>query len=117
MTDHATLLTWAAAERQRKVVAGFDLDGMRIETDTDSQRVLTSAYVMAKGDPEFKIDNWKIADGVYVPLSNKAIIAAGDAVTAYVQACFNKNKEIDQAILSGAITTRDEIVAAFEELN
>jgi hypothetical protein len=117
MTDHATLLTWAAAERQKKVVAGFDLNGMRIETDTDSQRVLTSAYVMAKGDPDFKIDNWKIADGVYVSLSNASIIAAGDSVTAYVQACFNKNKEIDLAILSGAITTRDEIIAAFEELS
>lgn len=117
MTDVATLLTWAAAERQKKVVAGFDLNGMRVETDTDSQRVLTSAYVMAKADPDFKIENWKIADGVYVPLSNEAIIAAGDAVTAYVQACFDKNKEIDEAILSGAITTRGEIVAAFEELN
>jgi hypothetical protein len=117
MTDHATLLTWAAAERQKKVVAGFDLNGMRIETDTDSQRVLTSAYVMAKGDPDFKIDNWKIADGVYVTLSNEAIIAAGDAVTAYVQSCFNRNKEIDEQIISGGITTRGDIVAAFEEMN
>jgi hypothetical protein len=117
MADQATLLAWAAAERQKKVVAGFDLNGMRIETDTDSQRVLTSAYVMAKGDPTFKIDNWKIADGVYVPLSNEAIIEAGDAVTAYVQACFNTNKEIDEQIISSAITTREEIVAAFEELN
>ena len=117
MTDHATLLTWAAAERQKKVVAGFDLNGMRIETDADSQRVLTSAYVMAKANPDFKIDNWKIADGVYVALSNEAIIAAGDAVTAYVQSCFDKNKDIDDAILSGAITTRDQIITAFEELN
>lgn len=117
MSDTGTLLAWAAAERQRKVVSGFDFDGMRIETDTDSQRVLTSAYVMAKGDPTFQIDNWKIADGVYVPLSNETIIAAGDAVTAYVQACFNRNKEIDDAILSGAITTLEQIVAAFEDLN
>ena len=117
MADVTTLLTWAAAERQKKVVSGFDLNGMRLETDDKSQGVLTSAYVMAKGDPSFKIDNWKIADGVYVPLSNEAIIAAGDAVTAYVQACFNQNKEIDEQIISGAITTREQIVAAFEELN
>lgn len=117
MADASTLLAWAAAERQRKVVAGFDLNGMRFETDTDSQRVLTSAYVMAKGDPDFKIDNWKIADGVYVPLSNEAIIAAGDAVTAYVQACFDRNKDIDELILSGAITKRAQIVTAFEDLN
>jgi hypothetical protein len=114
MASLETLLAWAAAERQKKVVAGFDLNGMRIETDTDSQRVLTSAYVMAKANPDFKIDNWKIADGVYVTLSNEAIIAAGDAVTAYVQSCFDKNKEIDEAILSGAITTRAQIVDAFE---
>lgn len=117
MASQETLLTWAAAERQKKVVAGFDLNGMRIETDTDSQRVLTSAYVMAKNNPDFKIDNWKIADGVYVPLSNAAIIAVGDAVTAYVQSCFDRNKDIDEQIISGAITTREQIIAAFEELN
>jgi len=117
MASRETLLTWAAAERQKKVVAGFDLNGMRIETDTDSQRVLTSAYVMAKANSDFKINNWKIADGVYVALSNEAIIAAGDSVTAYVQSCFDKNKEIDELVLSGEITTREQIIAAFEELN
>jgi hypothetical protein len=117
MADIQTLLAWAAAERQKRVVSGLDFNGMRLETDTDSQRVLTSAYVMAKGDPTFQIDNWKVADGIYVPLSNETVISAGDAVTAHVQACFNRNKEIDDAILSGAITTLEQIVAAFEDLN
>ena len=117
MADTATLLSWAAAIRKQKEAGGFDLAGMRIETDPESRAVLTAAYVQARQSPDFNISNWKIADGVYVTLSNEAIIAAGDAVTAYVQACFDRNREIDELILSGAITTHEQIVAAFEDLN
>jgi len=116
MADTATLLSWAEAIRKRKESAGFELDGMPIETDPESRAVLTDKYVQAKQNPEFNIPNWKVTPGVYVPLSNEAIIAAGDAVTAYIQACFDRNREIDELILSGAITTREQIVAAFEEM-
>ncbi len=117
MADRQTLLTWAAAARQAKQVSGITLNGIWIETDPESRGILTGAYVLAKDNPNFAIPNWKIADGVYVTLDRDMIISAGDAVTAFVQACFDKNREIDDKIASGEITTRDEIVAAFEELN
>lgn len=116
MADRQTLLTWAAAARQAKQVSGLVLNGMRIETDPESRGVLTGAYVQAKDNPDFSIPNWKVDDGVYVTLDRATILEAGDAVTAFVQACFDKNREIDDRIASGEITTREQIIAAFEEV-
>lgn len=98
-------------------VSGTTLNGMRIETDPESRGILTAAYFLAKTNPDYTIPNWKIDDGVYATLAANAIIEAGDAVTAFVQRCFDKNADVDKAIMAGAITTHEEIKAAFEGLN
>ncbi len=116
MADRQTLLTWAAAARQAKQVSGFTFNGMRIETDPESRGVLTGAYVLAKDNSDFSIPNWKVDDGHYVTLDRETILAVGDAVTAFVQACFDKNKEVDDRVASGEITTREQIIAAFKEI-
>lgn len=117
MADRDTLLTWAATARRTREASGVDLNGIRLETDERSRAVLTAAYVQARENPEYKIPNWKVADGVYVTLDRETILAAAMAVSNHIRACFDKNREIDDLILSGAITTREQIIAAFEEFN
>lgn len=115
MADRETLLTWAATMRREREASGIDLNGVRLETDEKSRAVLTAAYVRARDNPDYTIPNWKIADGVYITLDAATIIAAGTAVSDHIQSCFDKNREIDDLILSGEITTREQIIAAFEE--
>lgn len=117
MADRQTLLTWAAAVRQVREASGVNLGEGRLETDEKSRAVLTAAYVRARDNPGYAIPNWKIADGVYITLDAATILAAGTAVSDHIQACFDKNREVDDRIASGAITTREQIVAAFEEMN
>lgn len=116
MADRETLLTWAATARRQKEAAGIDFNGIRIETDEQSRAVLTAAYVRAQ-DPAYTIPNWKIADGVYVTLDAETIKAVGTAVSDHVQSCFDLNRSIDDGIMAGDITTREQIAAAFEEMS
>lgn len=117
MADRETLLTWAATARRAREAAGVDLNGVRLETDETSRSVLTAAYVRARDNPDYTIPNWKIADGEYITLDAATILSAGTAVSNHIQACFDKNREIDDRIMSGEVTTREQIVAAFEEMN
>jgi len=117
MADRQTLLTWAATARYVAENAGIILDGVEIPTDDQTRAVLTAAYIRAVQDETFSIPNWKVSAGVYVTLDRDKIIAIGNAVTAHIQACFDKNKDVDLAIEGGEITTHEQIKDAFEELN
>lgn len=106
------LLDYLGRKRVAVEEGGIVLNGMTIATDRAvSQAKITAAWAKAKADPTFSIANWKVAPGVFVPLDNATIIAIGDAVTAHVQACFDKEAELAAAILADPpeITTYQEI--------
>lgn len=75
---------------------GIEFNGFLIETDRESQAVITGAYTKAKDNPELTI-NWKAANG-WVTLNSSQIIAVGDAVFAHVQKCFNTEEVIVKQI-------------------
>lgn len=105
----AETLARLADRRWQAETGGVILNGAPVKTDRDTQTKLTAAYVKADKNPDFSIQNWKVADGVFVTLGASTIIATGDAVTAHVQACFDKEASLTATIMGA--TTVDVLLA------
>lgn len=106
------LLDYLGRKRVAVEEGGIVLNGMAVATDRAvSQVKIAGAWAKANADPTFSISNWKVSPGVFVPLDNATILAVGDAVTAHVQACFDKEAELAAEILADppTITTYEEI--------
>lgn len=108
------LIAYAARRRWEIIEAAHvDVGAAAVPADVTTRAVLTAAYIQAKADPAFAIDPWKISPGQYVTLTAPQIIAINDALTAYVQSMFVKNRAIDEAVAAGTITTTAEVDAAY----
>jgi hypothetical protein len=94
----AKLLALADYRWQREV-AGVMIGGAPIATDRESQAKLTSAYVLAVANPTFSL-RWKVALGQFVTLDAATIVIIGDAVGAYVRACFDREDVLTTEILT-----------------
>ena len=92
-----------AATRYEHETGGTTVDGMHVATDRQSQALITGAFSSAKdaketGEP-FSI-RWKTAGG-WVELDADQMISLGRAVRAHVQACFDREKELTEAVADG----------------
>ncbi|MEJ6008674.1 DUF4376 domain-containing protein [Novosphingobium aquae] len=85
--------------RWKHEVGGTMVGGAPVPTDRESQAKLTSAYVLAAANPAFSL-RWKIALGLFVTFDAATIINIGDAVGAYVRACFDREDELTTEILT-----------------
>lgn len=94
------------AYRWEREIGGFDLAGMTIRTDANSQAKVAAAYTLAKLDPEYMVPVWEAVPGNFVSLSNAQLIAIGDAVRDHVQDTFNH-----KAVLHGQIAALETIEA------
>ncbi len=92
-----------AARRYTAEVAGTTIDGMPIDTGRDSQGLITGAAVQAIIDPAYSL-HWKTSAG-FVELTGQQILGVASAVRAYVQACFNREAALLDAVADGTITT------------
>lgn len=92
-----------AARRWQAQTSGMMFNGIPIKTDQASTATLTSAYVQAKADPSYVVSNWKVGTNTFVTLDAATIIAIGDAVTAFVQSCFD-----NESVLSHALATNPD---------
>lgn len=90
-----------ADQRWRRQEAGVVVGGFPIKTDPESRSTITAAYFLAKGDPTM-VRRWKVAPGVFVDLDADLMIAIGDAVLAYIQACFDRESDLTDEILAAA---------------
>lgn len=91
-----------AARRWQAEVAGIDVGGIRIDTGRDSQALITGATVQAMLDPSYTL-RWKTPDG-FVDLTAEQIIGVATAARAHVQACFNREAELLDALSAGTFT-------------
>jgi len=107
------LLARAAERRWQRETGGITVMDMVVPTDERTQNVLSAAFVSAKDDPLFDVEDWKVAPGVYTTLSNAVVQSLALGVRAHVQACFSLNRQVDDAIEAGEITTFDQVDAAF----
>lgn len=97
----AARLDELAALRWQKEEAGTTAGGAPIPTDRITQAKLTAVYVRASSDPDYEV-HWKSGPGEFVTLDATQIIAIGDAVTAHVQACFDREMELSAELVSAS---------------
>jgi len=91
-----------ADRRWQAEVAGIDIGGIRIDTGRDSQALITGATVQAMLDPSYAL-RWKTPDG-FVDLTAEQIIGVATAARAHVQAAFNREAELLEALEAGTFT-------------
>lgn len=94
--DYARMI---AAERFRREASGVEVEGLLIETTRDSQALIASAGLAAVLDPEYRC-NFKTLTG-FVSIGSAQIIAIAKSVRAHVQACFDRELVLLQALDTG----------------
>ena len=103
--DEEVTAQWAdqiAARRFQVETGGVTMEGVQINTERDSQSLLTGAAFAASLDPGYHI-KWKAATG-FVDLAGEHILGIASQVRAFVQACFNREAELLGAVADGSIT-------------
>ncbi|MDG9928547.1 MULTISPECIES: DUF4376 domain-containing protein [unclassified Pseudomonas] len=88
-----------AARRYQAETAGTTVGGVAINTERDSQALMTGAAVQAMLDPGYQLQ-WKTPAG-FVQLSAQQILAVAQASRAHVQACFDREAELLSALDAG----------------
>jgi hypothetical protein len=101
--DYAALF---AAERFTREASGIAVEGLRIETSRESQALIASTGLSAVLDPQYRC-NFKTLSG-FVEIGAAQILSIAQAVRAHVQACFDRELELLQAIEHG--TYSDEML-------
>jgi len=87
--------------RDKAMVGGMVVNGISIATDDLSQQRITGAALSAQIDSTTTV-NWKLPDGTFTTLDAAQIIAIAQAVRTHVQACFDREAELLDAMMSGA---------------
>ena len=85
-----------AAARYAAEISGVTLSGATIRTDRESQALITGAALAASHDENYSV-TWKAKNG-FVTLNSAQIIAVAQAVRAHVEACFDREAELQTAI-------------------
>lgn len=87
------------AERYKRETAGIVAGGMPVDTDDRSKLLINGAALEAMIDPAY-VMNWKTPAG-FIELHAEQVIAVARAVRAHVQACFDREAELLQAVADG----------------
>lgn len=101
-TSHERYARDIAARRYQAEAAGITVNGMALSTDRDSQALLTSAALAAVIDPAYKCQ-WKTVGG-FVDLDAQQIVSLASAMRAHVQACFDREAALLDALEAGTYT-------------
>lgn len=91
-----------AARRYQVETGGVTVEGIPVNTERDSQALMTGAAFAASLDPAYHI-KWKAATG-FVDLTGEQVIGLASQVRAFVQACFNREAELLGFVADGSIT-------------
>jgi hypothetical protein len=108
-----TKLSELAALRYQHETAGITMNGMTIETDRESQALITGAWAAAVINPSVLID-WKGVNG-WVQINSTTILLIALDVANHVQACFSTERLHSEAI--AALETAELVLAYDLSLN
>ena len=101
--EKAQTAAYIAERRWRNETAGTMLGGIRIETDRTAVAMVTSAALAASLDPEYVV-RWKAAEG-FVTLNAAQVLAMAQAIRSHVQACFDREADLLDALDAGTYET------------
>lgn len=80
---------------------GFLLpDDTPVDTSPRTRAFMTAAYIKADKDPTYQIDAFKSGPDAFGSLTALQIIAIGDAIDAFVQACFLRESVLSALIMA-----------------
>lgn len=88
-----------AARRYASETAGIEVSGVHIDTGRDSQALITGAALNAVIDPGY-VCNWKTPSG-FVQLDAQTLLGVATTLRAHVQACFDREAELLEALDAG----------------
>ena len=95
-----------ATRRWVAEVSGVDITGIHVDTDDRSKLLINGAALEAMIDPGY-VMKWKTLSG-FVELQAAQVLAVARAVRAHVQACFDREAVLLEAVANGTIT--DEMI-------
>lgn len=88
-----------AARRYEAEIGGIEIAGMHVDTDDRSKLLINGAALEAMLDPAYTMQ-WKTPAG-FVELDAAQVLGVARAVRAHVQACFNREAELLDALEAG----------------
>lgn len=91
-----------AARRYEAEVSGITLGGIPVATDDRSKLLINGAALRAIRETGYTL-RWKTGEG-FIDLSAEQVLAMADAVADHVQACFDREAELQAAVADGSIT-------------
>jgi hypothetical protein len=91
-----------ADRRYEAEVGGITLNGVHIDTDDRSKLLINGAALEATIDPAY-VMQWKTQGG-FIELTAQQVIGIARAVRAHVQACFDREAELLEALADGTLT-------------
>ncbi|MCD5996514.1 DUF4376 domain-containing protein [Pseudomonas sp. CDFA 602] len=95
---------WMALIAARRWIAetgGIVLGGMPVDTDDRSKLLINGAALRASRDGSYVL-KWKTLEG-FVDLPADQVLIMADAVSDHVQDCFNREAELQAAVVEGTI--------------
>ena len=94
-----------ASDRYDDEISGITVNGFEINTERDSQALITGAALAALQDESY-ILKWKAENG-FIELNATQVVSIANAVRAHVQNCFNREAECIAQI--DACTNMDDL--------
>lgn len=103
-----TLLKYAANKRWKNMQKGLVLNGIKVDTsDSSIAKINGAIYALEQGT--FASIQWKTNGGEWVQLDLTTMRAIHAAIATFIQANYNAEKAVVDAIKAGTITTYAEI--------
>lgn len=90
------------AARYKREIAGLEVAGMMIDTTDRGKTLINFSALKAQREPD-KIVRWKTESG-FIDLTSAQVLVIADAVSDFVQACFDREDELQTAVKGGYYT-------------
>jgi hypothetical protein len=90
------------ARRYQAEIGGIELQGLPIATDDRSKTLINGSALKSLRNSAYTL-RWKTEEG-FIDLPADQVLVMADAVADHVQACFDREAELQAAVADGSIT-------------
>lgn len=102
--DEAVAADWMRkieARRYQAEIGGIELQGLPIATDDRSKTLINGSALKALRNSAYTL-RWKTEEG-FIDLPAEQVLVMADAVADHVQACFDREAQLQAAVADGSI--------------